>query len=120
MKTNPYPYIKRADLYVQPSRFEGYPVAILEALVLGRLVVSTDNGGAGEMIFPGENGLLCSISADSIVATANELLKDPDRQRLLRRNVEAQDLDAGNQCTVAQLELLLYEKRVDAKCQESV
>ena len=44
-KSNPYPYIRRADLYVQPSRVEGYPMTILEALVLGCAVISTDNPG---------------------------------------------------------------------------
>ena len=50
MKENPYPYIKRADLYVQPSRIEGYPMTILEALLLGQPVVSTGNTGAREIL----------------------------------------------------------------------
>lgn len=38
---NPYPYIKACDIYVQPSRFEGSPVTIREAMVLGKPVIAT-------------------------------------------------------------------------------
>lgn len=40
-KENPYPYIKNTDLLVLPSKFEGFPVVILEALVLKQKVLST-------------------------------------------------------------------------------
>lgn len=36
-KNNPYPYIKNCDLYVQPSRHEGYGLAVLEARTLKSL-----------------------------------------------------------------------------------
>lgn len=42
MKDNPYPYVRQADLYVQPSRVESFGLTILEALILGRVVVSTE------------------------------------------------------------------------------
>lgn len=107
MKNNPYPYIKRADLYVQPSRFEGYPVAILEALVLGRPVVSTDNGGAKEILAEGKTGLLCTISGDAIAQCVNGLMQDPHRLAALRRNLEVQDMGAMNKNILEQLEGLL-------------
>lgn len=107
MKNNPYPYIKRADLYVQPSRFEGYPVAILEALVLGIPVVSTANGGAKEILTEGETGLLCPISGDDIAVCVNELLQGPHQLAALRRNVEALDMGAMNSNILGQLEELL-------------
>ena len=104
MKSNPYPYIKRADLYVQPSRFEGYPVAILEARVLGRPVVSTDNGGAKEILTEGETGLLCPISGDAVAACENELLQELQQLEALRRNVEALDMGTMNSSILEQLE----------------
>ena len=107
MKNNPYPYIKRADLYVQPSRFEGYPVAILEALVLGKPVVSTDNGGAREILVVGETGLLCPISGDAIAQCMNGLLFDPQRLAALRKNVAALDMGTMNSNILEQLEELL-------------
>ena len=40
-KDNPYPYIKACDIYVQPSRYEGSPVTVREAIALGKPVVAT-------------------------------------------------------------------------------
>src|SRR5690606_690821 len=36
IKENPYPYVARADIYVQPSRFEGKSIAIDEAKILAK------------------------------------------------------------------------------------
>ncbi|MDD3340958.1 MAG: glycosyltransferase [Bacilli bacterium] len=40
-KSNPYPYIKQADLFVLPSYYEGFPVVCMEALILGKKVMTT-------------------------------------------------------------------------------
>lgn len=59
-KENPYPYMKECDFYVQPSRYEGSPMTILEAQALGRGVIVTDFPTAG------------SISGVDIVPSDNE------------------------------------------------
>ena len=104
MKRNPWPYIQQADLYVQPSRFEGYPMTILEALILGRVVVSTANGGAAELIRNGETGLLCPISASGIANAVQKLLENPTQLEQLRQNVAAIDMEAENQKIIQQIE----------------
>ncbi|MBO4230931.1 MAG: glycosyltransferase [Bacteroidales bacterium] len=48
-KTNPYPYIRACDLYVQPSRYEGDPVTVKEALALGKQVIVTDFASAADL-----------------------------------------------------------------------
>jgi glycosyltransferase involved in cell wall biosynthesis len=48
---NPYPYFKHADLFVLPSRFEGLPLVVLEALAVGTSVVASDCPGALREIF---------------------------------------------------------------------
>lgn len=56
---NPYPYISRARCLVLSSLHEGFPVILIEALGLGRPVISTDcETGPREIIVQGENGLL--------------------------------------------------------------
>ena len=77
MKENPYPYIKRADLYVQPSRFESYGLTIAEAMVLGKPIVSTETDGAREIISHGKNGILCKIDTRSISDTIGNTIERP-------------------------------------------
>lgn len=52
-QSNPYPYIKNASLMVVSSEFEGFSVAILEALALGTPIISTDcPSGPDEVLSP--------------------------------------------------------------------
>ena len=66
MKKNPYPYIARADLFVQPSRVEAFGLTIAEAMVLGVPVLSTETDGAKEIFAVTDNHLLCKISGEDI------------------------------------------------------
>lgn len=52
-KSNPYKYVKNADLYVCSSRREGFSTAVTESLIVGTPVVSTNCSGAYELL--GEN-----------------------------------------------------------------
>jgi len=47
---NPFPYIKRADFLLQLSDYEAFGFVLLEALVLGTTVITTDYSSASEMI----------------------------------------------------------------------
>ena len=55
-KANPYPYMKACDIYVQPSRYEGSPVTIQEALALEKTVVATAFPTVKSVIQDGVNG----------------------------------------------------------------
>ena len=50
---NPYPYFKNADLFVLPSRWEGFGLVAIEALAVGTPVVATDCPGAVREILAG-------------------------------------------------------------------
>ena len=41
-KANPYPYLKKSDYMVMSSDFEGYPVVFIEAMILGKPIITTD------------------------------------------------------------------------------
>ena len=57
-RANPYPYFKACDIYVQPSRYEGNPVTVHEALVLEKPVVITAFPTAKDVIRDGINGVI--------------------------------------------------------------
>jgi len=80
---NPYAYIARADIVVQPSSYEGFSVAVLEAKHLRKPVVATSIPSNLEMITDGENGLITERTSDAIFSAVKKLIDDPDlRARL--------------------------------------
>lgn len=56
-KTNPFPYIKHADLFALYSAYEGYPMVIGEAQALGTFILTTNYAAAKEQVTP-EQGII--------------------------------------------------------------
>lgn len=107
MRENPYPFLRRADLYVQPSRFEAYGLTIVEAQILGVPVLSTETDGSKELICNGETGLLCAISAQSIADGVERLYHAPELREKFRVALAAHDFEADNAAILQSLYALL-------------
>lgn len=60
--TNPYKYVNAADLFVSSSITEGHPLAVLEAIVLGKAIVGTKITGTNEILDNGKYGIICESS----------------------------------------------------------
>jgi len=73
------PLIASASAYVLPSFYrEGVPRSILEALAMGRAVVTTDAPGCRETVVPGENGFLVPPrDVDALTAAMERLIVEP-------------------------------------------
>lgn len=65
---NPYPLIKEADLYALLSEYEGTPVTLVEALILGTPIISTPVGGISEQLENGKWGVLLDNNDKEIYA----------------------------------------------------
>lgn len=96
VKSNPYPYMKVADIFVQSSRIEAFGLTITEALSLGVPVVSTATDGGKEIITDNVNGLLCDVSADSIYRAVKTLIENPELRKKLADGASEIDFEAQN------------------------
>ena len=96
MRSNPYPYIRMADLYVQPSRFEGHCVTVMEARILAKPILATKNA-AREQINDGCDGMLCDTDASSIAGGIRVLIEHSELREKFKKALEHQDFDAANE-----------------------
>jgi glycosyltransferase involved in cell wall biosynthesis len=75
--------MNRAEVFVLPSRYEGHPKALLEAMACGVPVVGTDVPGIRDVVRHGETGWLCPEDAGGLAQGLRTLLDDgPLRARL--------------------------------------
>ncbi|WP_454764682.1 glycosyltransferase family 4 protein [Cupriavidus campinensis] len=72
------PAIAASTVYVLPSYREGTPRTVLEAMAMGRAVITTDAPGCRETVVDGDNGFLVKVkSVDELGAAMLRFLEDP-------------------------------------------
>lgn len=98
---NPYKFIKNADIYVHPSRFEGKSVAIDEAKILCKPIVITNFTTAKDHIENEVNGLIVEMSSDGVYKGIKRLIEDTSLQKRFAVNLSKEDL--GNESEVNKL-----------------
>ncbi|MEM1176847.1 MAG: glycosyltransferase family 4 protein [Acidobacteriota bacterium] len=77
-------YYREADVYCLPSLYEGFPLAILEAMAAGLPVVATRVSGNPEAVVDGETGYLVpEESAQALAEALERLLTDPVAARAM-------------------------------------
>ena len=88
---NPYPYVSKCDIYVHPAYLEAQPLAIMEAIVLGKAIVSTDCLGGKAVLEDGKKGLLVSQNADSIAKGVLKFISEPALKKFYENRYTAED-----------------------------
>ena len=86
IRENPYPYMKRADVIVQPSRIEGKSLVLDEAKILGKAIVVTNYPSSQDQIRNRITGLITGMSPEEIACGIEELLEDVNLREMLGEN----------------------------------
>lgn len=75
-------YFNIMDIFILSSRFEGIPLALLEAMYMRLPVVSTNVGGVSEVIINNNNGILVDPGdSESLSKAVIELLSNPEKRK---------------------------------------
>ena len=83
-KNNPYPYIKAADIYCQPSVYEGKSVTVREAQMLYKPVVITDYPTAKSQITSGVDGVIVPLDeVETAIGVVNVIQNIELREKIV-------------------------------------
>lgn len=90
-KTNPYPYIKNCDLYVQPSRYEGKAVTVREAQMLCKPVVITKFATSSSQLRDGYDGIIVPMDNQGCADGIANVLENKELMQTLSENCAKND-----------------------------
>ena len=93
--SNPYPWIKNSKLLLHSAKFEGLPTVLVEGLLLGKLMVSSDcPTGPKEIFNYGKAGVLVPVGDARAFADATyQLLTDSALQQQILQGVTERAFD---------------------------
>lgn len=83
---NPYPYMKHAEMIVQPSRNEGKSIVLDEAKILDKAIVVTDYPSVNDQIEDGKTGLITDSTPEAIAEGIIRLLQNVGLREEIEKN----------------------------------
>lgn len=79
-------YVKNSVLYLTVSRYEGLPLAVVEAMALGKCIVASKVVGNVDCVRDGYNGRVLDLNVTDFVDALNELLDCPEKLAVYGEN----------------------------------
>lgn len=93
-RTNPYPYMRACDIYVQPSYTEGYSTTVCEAGMLGKAIVGTKpSGGIYDQITHGEDGFIVDAAVEGLTEGTLRLVADEKLRKQFETNIQKKNFE---------------------------
>lgn len=105
-KSNPYPYIKACDIYVQPSRFEGKSVTVREAQMLCKPVVVTAYSTAKSQIQHNIDGVIVPLDNKGCAEGLASFISNKELQQSIIQYLSTHDY--GNETEVEKIYQLIH------------
>ena len=91
-RKNPYPYVKAADAFLMCSRYEPFGLVVLESLVLGTPVISTEVASIKE-IMNEDYGIITENSEEGLIKTISYVIDNPKVLDKYRENLKTYEYD---------------------------
>jgi glycosyltransferase involved in cell wall biosynthesis len=101
-KSNPYPYMKACDIYIQPSRFEGKAVTVREAQILGKPVVITRFATSSAQLTEQVDGIIVPMDNEGAAEGILAFAQNPTLQQQIIAYLQSHDY--GNESEIKKLE----------------
>lgn len=96
-KDNPYPYIKKCDIYIQPSRYEGKCVAVREAQMLRKPVIITNYPTAPSQVRDGYDGIIVPMDNEGCAEKMCRTIQNTALLKVLSYNCSINDYSNINE-----------------------
>lgn len=79
-------YVKNSLFYLTTSRYEGLPLAVIEAMSLQKCIIASDVSGNKDCVQNNYNGFLLPLEETLFANKINELIEDPYKRETLEKN----------------------------------
>lgn len=89
-KINPFPYIKKMDLFFLPSRYEGKPMAVTEAMILGVPPFVTNYASANHQIKQDVEGIIVNNTDEDIYIGLKMILNNREKINRMKAYLKTQ------------------------------
>lgn len=84
---NPFPYVKEADLFIMSSVYEPFGLTVIESLILGVPVLSTEVATIKEMLLP-EYGMIVDNSMDGLFSGLKKIIENSELLNNYKENLK--------------------------------
>lgn len=108
LRSNVYPLLRSADVFVLPSDYEGMPMTLIEAMGTGLPIVATAVGGVPDMLTDETSALLVSCREADVAAACEKLAVDEGLRSSLGRQARADSVRFSAE-TMARAYLKIYK-----------
>lgn len=101
-RENPYCLMRKADLFVCSSIYEGYSTVVTEALALGLPVLTTDCAGMAELLDGGKYGKIVENSEEGLKRGLADILEYPHQLDILKTAAECRGSELTSEASMAE------------------
>ncbi len=103
--SNPYPFIQQCDIYCQPSRFEGFGIALAEARILNKPIVATDFEVVHDQLIHTKNGIITSMNPEALAEGIQMYILKPNLKNEIINQLKIET--ASNEAEINKIEAII-------------